>query len=94
VHYHRIGDVLRKACVISGKIICTIHTIAPIVNPIKPAEDSRSVIGVRQNASAKAYTAARGHGELRKDALSGRATAGNSFYGWTEFRRRNHMSVI
>jgi hypothetical protein len=71
VDYHRIDDVLRKACVISGKIICTIHTRTPIVNPIKPAEDFRSIIGVRQNASAKAYLAARGHGELRQGRVVG-----------------------
>jgi hypothetical protein len=46
-----------------------------------------------QNASAKAFAAARGPGELRQGHVVG-AQLRRIAYGCTEFRRRNHMSVI
>jgi hypothetical protein len=86
VYYHRIGDVLRKDCVISGNIFHTIPHYPPNVYPIKPAQQFGSIMAFARTPQQKAYAAVRGPGELRQ--LRGIA------YGWTEFRRRNHMSVI
>ena len=55
---------------ISGNIVYTIHTSAPIVNPIKPAQHFRSIMAFARTSSAKAYAAARALANSAKDALS------------------------
>jgi hypothetical protein len=77
VYYHRIGDVLRKDCVISGNIIYTIHTSAPNVNPIKPAQHFRSTMAFARTPQQKHMQPLVALANSAKDASSVR-NCGNS----------------